>query len=580
MARLYRGHIRSHLAKLSFAAVCMTVVAAATAGNAWLMEPVLDKVFLERDEAMLVLVPLAILLIALIKGVASFLQGYIMAAVGQRIIADVQIDLFDHLMRADLDYFQKTTSGRLVSNFLNDANLLRDAVSKALTGIAKDSLMLVFLVALMFHQDWRLATVTFVIFPIAILPVRNLGRRARKASTETQERTGRFSAILTETLQATRHIKAYGMEAYELARAQEAIEARLRAIYKVVKTRAAASPIMETLGGIAVAAVIYYGGSRVISGETTPGTFFSFVTALIIAYQPMKSLANLNTALQEGLAAAQRIFVMLDVEPTIKELLNAPALKLSGGEIRFNKVTFVYPDGQPALQDIDLVVPSGHRVALVGSSGAGKSTLLNLIPRFYDPSSGQVLIDGQNIREVTLESVRRNIGLVSQEATLFDDTVRANIVYGKPSATDADILGAARAAAADTFIQAIKGGYEGVVGESGTRLSGGQRQRIAIARAMLKDAPILLLDEATSALDAESEHQVQEALSILMKGRTTLIVAHRLSTVIDADIIHVIDGGRIVETGSHAELMARTGIYAKLYRSQTNGSQYSPAPMA
>ena len=577
VARLYRGHIRRHLAKLNFAAFCMILVAAATAANAWLMEPVLDEVFLNRNETMLLMVPLAVLAIALIKGVAGYLQGYIMAAVGQRIIADVQIDLFGHLMRADLAYFQQTTSGRLVSSFLNDANLLRDAVSKALTGIAKDSLMLAFLVALMFHQDWRLAAVTFVIFPIAILPVRNLGRRARKASTETQERTGRFSAILTETLQAARHVKAYGMEGYESARAQDAIEARLRAIYKVVKTRAAASPIMETLGGIAVAAVIFYGGSRVIAGETTPGTFFSFMTALVMAYQPMKSLANLNTALQEGLAAAQRLFVMLDNEPEIKERSDAPPLQVTGGEIRFEDVTFVYTDGKPALQNINLTVPSGRRVALVGSSGAGKSTLLNLIPRFYDPTSGRVLIDGQDIRETSLASLRANIGLVSQEATLFDDSVRANIAYGKPNATDDEIEGAARSAAADTFIRAIDGGYDGVVGESGTRLSGGQRQRIAIARAMLKDAPILLLDEATSALDSESERQVQDALAALMEGRTTLIVAHRLSTVIDADIIHVIDQGRIVESGSHVELIARAGVYARLYQTQATPSD---APLA
>ena len=555
----------------------MILVAAATAANAWLMEPVLDEVFLNRNETMLLMVPLAVLAIALIKGVAGYLQGYIMAAVGQRIIADVQIDLFGHLMRADLAYFQQTTSGRLVSSFLNDANLLRDAVSKALTGIAKDSLMLAFLVALLFHQDWRLAAVTFVIFPIAILPVRNLGRRARKASTETQERTGRFSAILTETLQAARHVKAYGMEGYESARAQDAIEARLRAIYKVVKTRAAASPIMETLGGIAVAAVIFYGGSRVIAGETTPGTFFSFMTALVMAYQPMKSLANLNTALQEGLAAAQRLFVMLDNEPEIKERSDAPPLQVTGGEIRFEDVTFVYTDGKPALQNINLTVPSGRRVALVGSSGAGKSTLLNLIPRFYDPTSGRVLIDGQDIRETSLASLRANIGLVSQEATLFDDSVRANIAYGKPNATDDEIEGAARSAAADTFIRAIDGGYDGVVGESGTRLSGGQRQRIAIARAMLKDAPILLLDEATSALDSESERQVQDALAALMEGRTTLIVAHRLSTVIDADIIHVIDQGRIVESGSHVELIARAGVYARLYQTQATPSD---APLA
>ena len=436
--------------------------------------------------------------------------------------------------------------------------------------------MLAFLVALMFHQDWRLAAVTFVVFPIAILPVRNLGRRARKASTLTQEWTGRFSAILTETLQGARHVKAYGMEGYESARANDAIEARLKAIYKVVKTRAAATPIMETLGGIAVATVIYYGGSRVISGETTPGTFFSFVTALVMAYQPMKSLANLNTALQEGLAAAQRIFAMLDVEPEIREQSGAKSLQVARGEIRFENVTFVYPDGQPALSDIDLIVPAGRRVALVGPSGAGKSTLLNLIPRFYDPTSGRVLIDGQDIRVAGLASIRVSIGLVSQETTLFDDTILANIAYGKPGATIADIEAAARGAAAESFIHSIEGHYDAVVGESGTRLSGGERQRIAIARAMLKDAPILLLDEATSALDSEAERQVQEALATLMEGRTTLIVAHRLSTVIDADIIHVIDEGRIEESGSHAELMARGGVYARLYRLQTTTPDESP----
>ena len=579
VARLYRDHIRRHLGKLGFSALCMAVVAAATAANAWLMEPFLDKVFLERNETMLVLVPLAVLAITLIKGVAGYLQGYVMAAVGQRIIADVQIELFGHLMRADLDYFQKTTSGRLVSSFLNDANLLCDAVSRALAGIARDSLMLAFLIALMFHQDWRLATVACVVFPVAILPVRNIGRRTRKASTQTQERTGRFSAILTETLQAARHVKAYGMEAHESRRARDAIEARLWAIYKIVKARAAATPLMETLGGIAVAAIIYYGGSRVIAGETTPGTIFSFVAALVLAYQPMKSLANLNAALQEGLAAAQRIFAMLDVEPDIRDRPGAPPLRLDAGEIRFENVGFVYPDGQPALADIDLVIPPGRRVALVGPSGAGKSTLLNLIPRFHDPTSGQVLIDGQDVREAGLASVRASIGLVSQEAILFDDTVRANIAYGRPGADTAEIEAAGRAAAADSFIRAIERGYDAVVGESGTRLSGGQRQRIAIARAMLKDAPILLLDEATSALDLESERQVQDALATLMEGRTTLIVAHRLSTVIDADVIHVIDRGRIVESGSHAELMARSGVYARLYRSQSTVPDEAPAAL-
>lgn len=570
IGRLYRSHIKYHLSKLSFAAGCMAVVAAATAANAWMMEPVLDKVFLERNETMLLMVPLAVLSIAAFKGIAGYLQGYIMAAIGQRIIADVQIHLFKHLMMSDLSFFQRTTSGSLVSSFLNDANLLRDAVSKALTGIAKDSLMLIFLVALMFYQDWRLALVTLVVFPLAIVPVKNLGKRVRKASTETQELTGRFSAILTETLQAVRHIKAYGMESYESERAKNAIEKRLLAIYKVVKTRAAASPIMETLGGVAVAAVIFYGGSRVISGVTTPGTFFSFVTALVMAYQPMKSLANLNTALQEGLSAAQRIFKVMDLEPKISERMGSPELNLIKGEITFEGVTFTYADGKPALKDINLSIAAGKRVALVGASGSGKSTLLNLIPRFYDVTSGRILIDGQDIRVVRLGSLRSKIGLVSQEITLFDDTVRANIAYGNRNASDKSIEAAASAAVASSFIQSMQKGYSEIVGEAGIRLSGGQRQRIAIARAMLKDPPILLLDEATSALDLDAERQVQEALFKLMEGRTTLIVAHRLSTVIDADVIHVLEKGRIVESGSHIDLIKRCGIYAGLYRSQND----------
>jgi subfamily B ATP-binding cassette protein MsbA len=390
----------------------------------------------------------------------------------------------------------------------------------------------------------------------------------RKASAAMQERTGSFAALLTETLQGARHVKAYGMEAHESARADAAIEYRLIPIIKSIRTRSAASPIMEALGGIAIAVVIYYGASRVIEGVTTTGTFVSFITALLMAYQPVKSLANLNTALQEGLAAAARIFAMLDVTPKITENADAPALKVSAGRIVFSDVGFSYADGAPALQGISLEVPAGGTVALVGASGAGKSTVLNLIPRFYDVSAGSVSIDGQDVREVTLASLRHAVALVSQDATLFDDTVRANIAYGRPGASDEDIRAAAQAAAADGFIMELSEGYETRVGEGGARLSGGQRQRIAIARAMLKDAPILLLDEATSALDSEAERRVQTALAKLMEHRTTLIVAHRLSTVIDADVIHVVDQGRIVESGSHRELLMRDGAYARLYRLQ------------
>ena len=569
--RLFGDHIQRYLGKLLFAMFCMAIVAATTAANAWLMQFVFDDVFFKQDKEMLVLIPLAVLSVALIKGVATYLQGFITGAIGQRIIADIQKDLFAHLMRADLAYFQSVASGQLISNFLNDTNLLREAVSKSFTGIAKDSLTATFLIALMFYQDWRLALATFVVFPIAILPIRNLGRRMRKASVSMQERTGSFAALLTETLQGARHVKAYGMEDHESARADAAIEHRLIPIIKSIRTRSAASPIMEALGGIAIAVVIYYGASRVIEGVTTTGTFVSFITALLMAYQPIKSLANLNTALQEGLAAAARIFTLLDITPEIAEKPDALPLSVTRGNIVFANVGFAYADGTPALQGVSLEVPAGSTVALVGASGAGKSTILNLIPRFYDVQSGDVSIDGQDIRDVTLSSLRHAVALVSQEATLFDDTVRANIAYGRPSASDGEIVAAATAAAADGFITELKDGYDSRVGEDGTRLSGGQRQRIAIARAMLKDAPILLLDEATSALDSQSESQVQIALGKLMEGRTTLIVAHRLSTVIDADTIHVVDEGRIVESGSHAELLARDGAYAKLYRLQVGG---------
>jgi subfamily B ATP-binding cassette protein MsbA len=423
----------------------------------------------------------------------------------------------------------------------------------------------------MFYQDWLLALVAFFAFPTAILPIIRIGRRMRKVSANTQVEMGRFTTLLDETFQGARHVKAYGMETYESDRARDVIDRIFALGYKAARTRSLSHPIMETLGGLTIGAVMFYGGYQVLTGAKTGGAFFSFVTALLLAYEPAKKLANLNSALQEGLAAAERVFAMLDSRPEIVDRPDAAELEVSSGVIRFEDVHFSYVPGQPALSGITLEVPAGRTAALVGPSGAGKSTVLNLIPRFFDADSGRITIDGADVRDVTLDSLRAGIGLVSQEISLFDDTVRANIGYGQPAASDDEIEKAARLAAAHDFIVELPQGYNTPVGGRGVRLSGGQRQRLAIARAMLKNAPVLLLDEATSALDTESERQVQAALAELMQGRTTLVIAHRLSTVIDADIIYVIEDGRVSESGNHAELLARRGLYARLYALQLEG---------
>jgi ATP-binding cassette, subfamily B, bacterial MsbA len=566
--RLVRDFMRPHAGRIALAFLLMGAAAGSTALRAWLMQPVLDRVFVGRDPSWLLPIAGGALAIALIKGIADYGEAVMMNLVGQRVIADVQIALFGSLMRADLAYFHAHPSGTLISRFTSDAALLRNAAANILAAIGKDVLTVIFLVGLMFYQDWLLALASFFIFPIAIHPIVRIGRRMRRVTANTQTEVGQLTTLLSQTFQGARLVKAYGMEAYEEGRAAALFERIFRLIDRATRTRACASPLMETLGGAAIAIVILYGGHQVIGGARTPGAFFSFVTALLLAYQPLKSLANLNASLQEGLAAAQRIFQVFDVEPTIRDIRGARPLNIAGGEISFDHVRFGYAPGAVALDDITLTIPAGRTVALVGASGAGKSTILNLIPRFFDVEGGSIAIDEQDIRSVSLASLRAAIAIVSQEVTLFDDTLRANIAYGRFGASTVDIEAAARAAGIDGFIRELRDGYNTQVGEHGVRLSGGQRQRIAIARAMLKDAPILLLDEATSALDSESERQVQSALRTLIRGRTTLIIAHRLSTVQGADLICVVDRGRLVESGRHPELLARNGFYARLYAMQ------------
>lgn len=565
LKRLKQTYIANHTRSLIVAGICMLTMAAATAANAWMMKPILDDVFVKKDEHMLIIVSVAVLVIGLISAVASYGQTLIMRNVGQRIVADMQIDLYSHLMHSDLAVFHDQASGRLISRFTNDIMSMRNAVSTVLTGIAKDFFSMVFLVALMFYQSFQLALIAFVVFPLAILPVIRMGRRMRKLSNSTQQELGHFAAQLDETFHGVRMVKAYDREDYEIERARTTIESLYTLYYKSSRVQAIASPIMELLTWTAIASVIWYGGYNVIHGTLTLGEFSSFLMAMLTAYKPAKTVVTLNNSLQEGLAAASRLFAVMDTQPHIFDQPEAKELKVDGGAIRFENASFNYSPDVCAINDITFDIPSGKTIALVGSSGSGKSTIVNLILRFYDLNRGMITVDNQDIRDVTLASLRAAMSLVSQEIVLFDDTVRNNIAYGKLNASDEEIIRAAKMAAADDFIRELPQGYNTMIGPHGVKLSGGQRQRLAIARAMVKNAPILLLDEATSSLDNTSERIVQEALEKLMKGRTTLVVAHRLSTIRNADIIYVLDHGEIQESGTHDSLLQKRGLYYELY---------------
>ena len=580
MGRLGRAYIRPYVGQIFLAIFFMVIVAAAQGMSAWLMKPIIDDVFIAKDRDMLKLVSIAVLVTFAIKGFANYTQSTLMNRVGMRIVADAQNNLYGHLIKLDLGFFHNNPTGTLVSRFTADIVQIRNTVSLALTSLGKDLMSLIALVGVMFYQNMELAFISIFIFPIAILPILKLGKRMRKVTANTQVETGLLTTLLAQTFQGMRVVKAYGMEKYEKNRIKVLVERLFKLTFKAARIRAMVSPIMETLGGLAISIVIAYGGMQVIDGSKTTGELFSFITALLMAYDPMKKLGNLNVSIQEGLAGAQRLFNALDTKPILFDKPNAKELTSIKGAISISNVTFSYGSDLPVLSDVCVEVPAGKRIALVGPSGAGKSTLLNLIPRFYDTNEGQVSIDGIDVRDVTITSLHQNIALVSQEITLFDDTVSANIAYGRSGASNEEIYYAARQAAAHDFITNLPQGYDTQVGEQGVKLSGGQRQRLAIARAMLKNSPILLLDEATSALDTESERQVQIALDKLMSGRTTLVIAHRLSTVVDADVIYVIEGGRIIQSGSHDVLIEQSGPYAKLYALQfaDNNDQATVVP--
>ncbi len=554
--------------------MCMVLVAATSAIHVSLIRPALDDIFLKKDQSMLILLPVAVIAIAIVKGLSAYFQNYFMRYVGQRVITDMQIKLYEHLISADLTFLNSQSSGRLISRFTNDIITMRGAVSNLLTGLVKEFLTVIFLIALMFYQNFTLSIIAFTVFPLAVFPIVKMGKRMRKISNSTQEELGKYTSRLDDTFQTIRIIRSYGREAFEIKRARDIMENIFRLYIKAIKTDSITSPIMEMLGGIAIAAVIWYGGSQVISGNTTPGSFFAFIAAFITAYKPIKSLADLNTSLQEGLAAARRLFAVLDIKPSVCDAENSVDLTIKGGAIKFNKVSFSYLEGKQALKGLDFIVPAGKKVALVGASGGGKSTIINLILRFYDTEDGFITIDEQDIKKVKLTSLRSAFAIVTQEIMLFDDSVMANIGYGNLTASEEEIINAAKAAAAHDFIMELPNGYDSLIGQHGLKLSGGQRQRISIARAILKNAPILLLDEATSALDPIAEQQIQDALENLRQNKTTLVVAHRLSTIIDADIIYTIKDGRIVESGTHQQLLNLNAEYANLYKKQLSDISY------
>ncbi len=580
VGRIWREHLRPRLGLLLIASAAMLLTAATTGAIPFLIQRTADDVFVGKSEQMVYWITAAIVIVTVIKACAEYIADVTVAYLGHRFVADLRIQMFARLARADLNWIQTVHSGRLLSSFLNDSMLIRQTASRSIVTLGENYLKVIILIGAMFYMDARFAALILIFMPIAWFLLGRQRRKMRKSTSKSMQETGDLSALITQTLRGMRVVRAYRQEDREESRAASTINRALEFAMRSTRARALSSPSVELLTGCGFALAIYFAGTKGVRGDLSLGHFMGFMTAALLIYAPLKSAATLQTQLQEGIAASSRVFGVIDREISLIELPDAKPLKLDRGEIEFRNVSYAYEPENAVLKGVSLTVPPGRTVALVGPSGSGKSTLVNLTLRFFDPDRGKILIDGQDIKHVTVDSLRDVIALVTQDPVLFDDTIRANIAYGAKPIDEDQVIHAAKAAAAHDFIMSLPKGYDTRVGEAGGLLSGGERQRIAFARAIYKDAPILLLDEPTSSLDSEAEAKVQTALEELMRGRTVLMIAHRLSTVKKADLICVLDQGRIIETGRHDELVAKGGLYTRLHRTQFGiaGGHAGPLP--
>ena len=569
LKRLFNEYTKKYVAQIFLALVFSLILAASTSSIAWLLDPAVEKLFIEKNQDLMLLIPIGIIVAFASKGLSLYAAKSIMISVGEEVRKEIQVDMMKNLIQADTETIEKKHSGKIITNLVNDVNFMTSLVSVVILNLFKDSLTLIGLLSVMFYQNWKLSLIAIIMIPLASYFARFLGKRVSKVTTQAMDLAGVLNTYLLEVFRNHKLIKVFQKEAYETSRANTALEQLKNKGKKLAIIYARSSPIMEFLTGIMIAILIYYSGNLIMSGEIAINNFFSFLAAMMLAYQPVRSLATLNLAINQGLASSKRILPVIDQKHDILEDKNLDELKVSGGAISFENVSFNYnSNSRVILQNINLNIAGGEMTSLVGHSGAGKSTILNLIPRFYDCKKGEIKVDDQSIKEKKLSSLRKSVSLVSQETTLFDDTILNNIKYANLNATDEEIKEAAKLSFSEEFIEMLPNKYNTIIGENGIRLSGGEKQRLSIARAFLKNSKIILLDEATSSLDSETERKIQDALSFLTKGKTTLVIAHRLSTILNSHKIYVIDHGEVVAEGSHKELLNNSPVYKNFYDKQ------------